>query len=242
MDNNSAAPSSPNPNPDQQQLLVSYLILRAGIGISAMALPLVVCVVGWFNSVSLQSSISAYYHVAPTRDIFVATLCVIGAFLLCYKGYRQEQFVHRGMGLAAIGVGMCPTWTKDCPNSPQCTMNTVQNILGGVHIFAAVVLMVLMAYTAFFLFTANQSKTQLSKEIKDRNAKWYRGFGCGIASVLALFVLRMIIYSVFLGGIPRDNTLFWVEFFAIELFGLAWLVKSHALGRLAAAWNLKPKP
>ena len=75
---------------EQRAMMVSYLNLRGAIGLFALLLPVTVVGVGLMLGEPQRSSISSYYHYAPTRDIFVAILCAIGVFLSCYSGYSDQ--------------------------------------------------------------------------------------------------------------------------------------------------------
>ncbi len=215
----------------QLSMLVSYLNLRAAIGLLAILLPIVVSIVGASLGEPIRTSISSYYHYAPTRDVFVASLCSIGVFLGCYSGYwhqdwrRNEVWIHKVMGVAAILVGMCPTFQDGITNNKYLVF------LSHVHIGAAVVLMVLMAVMAFWMFPLNQEATKLDKDEqiavtkKAFNAWVYRICGAVIATVLVFFGFHILLVP----KSPTDTTLFYVEWIAIWGFGVAWLWKSHLL-------------
>ncbi len=207
-------------------MLISYLNLRAAIGIFAILLPPVVYVVGYLSGTMLQPSISAYYHVDQTRDIFVAVLCAIGVFLFCYSGYPSENWVHKLMGLAAVGVAMCPTYTD------KYLMTQYEKNIAVAHLVCAVLLMVLMAFTALVLFPKNQNATPMADKTKLQNAWRYRICGIVIVAALGFYGLRLGYYALIQQDLPNDSTLYWVEFIAIWAFGIAWLLKSHLIGSL----------
>ena len=218
-------------------MLVSYLNLRGAIGLFAMLLPVVVFSVGVSLGQPMRTSISSYYHYAPTRDIFVAILCAIGVFLSCYSGYsrgnwyRNELWIHKVMGVTAALVGLCPTRQAGITQGPYL------EFLAHVHVFSAASLMIAMAVTAFWMFPINQDATKLSAEpardraIKRRNALIYRGCGLWIAAVLVYFG----VHTALADRSTNDNTLFFVEWLAIWGFGVAWLLKSHWLSSITAS-------
>lgn len=226
-----ATPIPVNKKDPKYSMLRSYLNLRAAIGLLAIALPISVSVVGWLTGEPIRTSISSYYHYAFTRDVFVASLFAIGVFLICYSGYdykdwrRNEVWLHRFMGMAAILVGMCPTFQN------KVTVGNYLIFLSHVHIGAAVILMVLMAVMALWMFPLNQELTKLDEDEqvaaakKECNAWVYRGCGFVIAAVLIFYGLYFLIARP---G-KTDTTLFYVEWIAIWGFGVAWLWKSHLL-------------
>ena len=72
-----------------KSLVFSYLTLRKTIGILGTSFPFVLYLGALIIfRTGIQSSISSYYHTGM-GDVFVGTLCVIGFFLLSYKGYKR---------------------------------------------------------------------------------------------------------------------------------------------------------
>jgi hypothetical protein len=199
------------------QILISYFNLRAAIGLCAMLLPLFTLAL---NGFVIQSSISAYYHINATRDIFVASLCVIGVFLLTYEGYTDERWVTNIMGLAAIGTGLFPTARDDL----STTWVSV------AHYVCAAILFLGMALLALEFFPRNQSVTPLSTPTKRFNGIIYQL--CGAVILFALGVLVGCYVTLGEAQIKNSTILFWVEFVSVEAFGVAWFWKSHALFRL----------
>ena len=74
----------------KKNILSTYFTLRAGIVVLSVALPVALYVGGlWHGVPGLAESMSAYYgeHAGALRNVFVGTLCAIGAFLYLYKGF-----------------------------------------------------------------------------------------------------------------------------------------------------------
>ena len=67
-------------------LIMSYLLMRVLIGVSAVLLPFALILVNRALGHGLSSSMSGYYY-TPMRNIFVGSLCAIGVFLISYDGY-----------------------------------------------------------------------------------------------------------------------------------------------------------
>jgi hypothetical protein len=212
-------------------LLLSYLNIRAVIGALAILLPPLVLILNW--NPKIQSSISAYYHVSATHDVFVAVMCAIGLFLFSYNGYSDEWFLHKLMGLGAIGIGLCPTAFFDDKN----VLHT--NAFATIHNISAVVLFAGMAVMSFFFFARNQDASGLSKKHKAFNAKIYQICGGIIAVVGLLFGLRIIYFLMIGSPVPRDSSLFFVEWISIWSFGVAWFLKSHIIFRILQNRGIK---
>lgn len=111
------------------QLVFSYLTLRKLIGIGGMLLPAVIAVFPSRPSkyYGFEFSISDYYY-TDRGDFLVVILCVIGAFLITYKGYsRMEMALTALAGICGIGVAFVPTG-KACE---EC-LYSVHNSDGGL--------------------------------------------------------------------------------------------------------------
>ena len=87
---------------------VSYLNLRRCIGVLGIALPFILRI-GSAIFPPDPYSVSAYYYSAM-RNILVASLCVLGIFLLTYRGYdKLDSRITNVCGAATIGVALFPT-------------------------------------------------------------------------------------------------------------------------------------
>src|SRR5689334_4933137 len=76
---------------EQNLIEHTYFGLRWGLGIAAFLLPLVTRLgERILTDHSLPKSISGYYHTGM-RNYFVATLIVVAAFLILYKGYSHWE-------------------------------------------------------------------------------------------------------------------------------------------------------
>jgi len=87
---------------------LSYLNLRLFIGIFGVALPFILRI-GSAVFPPDPYSVSAYYYSAM-RNPLVASLCVLGAVLLTYRGYDPlDSWITNICGGSAIGVALFPT-------------------------------------------------------------------------------------------------------------------------------------
>jgi hypothetical protein len=137
---------------DPLSVALSYEILRNGIGVLALAFPIVMLVGGGLGDI--QSSLSAYYHFSPAapaqygagimRDAFVGMLCAIGSFLFFYRGHSlQEDLALNLAGISVVLVAFMPT---DWPSiaAPSTT------VAGTIHWVSATVFFVMIAYVCIF--------------------------------------------------------------------------------------------
>jgi hypothetical protein len=139
-----------------EKLVFNFRTLRLIIGALAFAFPCaVIALTG-----TITTSISASYHEAETRDMFVGFLFIIGALLVSYKGHKvvvangrgsklwvlakryQEDLVSLVGGLAAIATAIFPTTCN------TCTPDTIGRIhtTGAVTMFLAIVYFSLIAF------------------------------------------------------------------------------------------------
>lgn len=137
---------------DPLSVALSYEILRNGIGVLALAFPVVMLVGGGLDHI--QNSLSAYYHFSPAasgqygagamRDAFVGMLCAIGSFLFFYRGHSlQEDLALNVAGISVVLVAFMP---MDWPSIAA----PVTTVTGTVHWISATVFFVMIAYVCIF--------------------------------------------------------------------------------------------
>src|SRR5271165_5226138 len=93
----------------QDPLVLSYLAMRKAVGIIGFSLPFVLAIGGFLAlHAKLQTTMSDYYYTGM-RNIFVASLCAIGIFLMSTRGYdRRDEIAGRMASAFAIGVALLP--------------------------------------------------------------------------------------------------------------------------------------
>lgn len=208
--------------------IFSYRSIRRAIGYLAISLPIMLVSLSFiaFFDTEPQHSISHYYY-TNLREIFTGTLCVVGLFLIRYKGHDNVSFWKNDRqltniaGIMALGVAFFPT-TPDCPSQKIYTLIPCNaKWLGILHYGFAAVLFLILALLAINVFTIGQkNKANVPKSMIDEN-NIYRFCGYSIL--------------VFMIAIPFDlfeyATLVF-EALSLFVFGVAWLIKGRALGQL----------
>lgn len=202
---------------------LSYLELRAIVGVIGLALPFVLSIGGVIAGVSFPDlSLSIYYH-TPMRNWFVASLSVIGVFLAGCRGYdRRDEIAGYIAGFCAIVVAFVPTVG---PGQPEDTV-------GLLHYGFAAALFLTLSYFCLALFRLTSHPGSETPQKRSRNVVY---LVCGIimlASIAAIGILALIAY--FSQHAFWPNSGFWLESAAILAFGFAWLTKGEAI--------LKDKP
>ncbi len=205
-------------------LVVSYLGVRRAIGAVGLLLPVVLGPVGWLIfGVPLQENMSSYYH-TPLRDVFVGSMCAIGIFLFCYRGYdRVEDWTANFGCLSALGVALCPLDAASDPLHQKSILGYLHSLSGGV----------------FFLTLAFYSLYHFPRSDADRGEaaphEGYRTFVYRTSGIVIL--LSMLAMGTYLFLIPTElkrrcnayHFLFWGEWLAVWAFAAAWLTKGRAI-------------
>jgi hypothetical protein len=195
------------------------------IGWLGMGLPPGVALFGaLLSGHGIQRSISAYYYTGA-RDVFVGVLVSTATFLFAFRGYtdtNEDRIAARVAGVGALGVGLVPT-------TPIDRVATVaENVAGGVHHLAAVIMFGAYVYFARSLFTRSDQDALPPEKLK-RNA-WYRR----LANAMLVCLLSIAAYQGLRGlelapaMLDRLNPVFWLEWIAIWAFALSWLIKAGA--------------
>jgi hypothetical protein len=205
-------PSAEPPN----DLVISYLALRRAVGIIGMALPFVVALGrAILDRPVLQATVSDYYYTVM-RDVFVGSLCAIGAFMMSYRGYDEKDWVAgRCAAVFAVGAAFFPTAPENAA--------PLARVIGMVHLACATGLFITLA---IFCKLFRKSKGLRTRQKDQRNLIY------GVCGLTILACIGLIfVYAVFLMQTPlaRFQPIFWLEALAIVAFGVSWLIKGETL-------------
>lgn len=208
--------------------VISYLTLRRAVGISGMALP-VILVIGSFtfgDCREIQNSISSYYH-TNMRDVFVAILSATAFFLFAYEGYEKKDHITGNIAAVfALGMAFFPESATE--PLPPCIKETMENpVVNGVHYFSAAGFFFTLSYFSIFVFTKrgdNPTKMKLKRN------KIYRI--CGFIMIACIVLIAA--YSVCSNNdgcktIKPINPIFWLETLALWAFGFSWFTKGGVI-------------
>ncbi len=162
--------------------------------------------------------------------VFVCTLCVLGGFLITYKGKSLwESRVSNVAGYCAFGIASFPTRFsgfrsgKNSANEYIKILVDITKFWGGVHFVFATTLFVCFVLFCLVFFQQPDEKYTGIDELKFRRRKRiYKVCGVGIFTSIILIALfnfvipqkGLFIYSTFI----FETTGLW-------FFGIAWLVK-----------------
>ena len=197
-------------------MTATYFTLRTGLAVTALLFPLLLFGLGRRAGVSLLSSMSAYYHEAATRNVFVGVLFAIGFGLWAYKGFRRiENWALNAAGVFALGIALVPTSLCRGQDCPRYTL----------HGTFAVLFFVCIAYVA--IFRAVDTIRLLEQKKGANAAAWFRAAYrvLGVAMV-GLPGAAAIVSTVLQRGDEESTRVFWIEFAAVYAFAAYWIVKS----------------
>jgi len=225
------SPNQPSP-PRRPDALISYWQLRQLIGILGLTMPLILPLGTKLirGSGVLEPSISHYYY-SIMHVAFMAILCMLGSFLITYRGTSKHQTLERIVatiaGLFAFGVATFPTrfeGFQDAEHSQfiALILHDLEDVPNWVntlhHIFAATLF---SSFAVFCLFFFQDSDTGVHDKKKKRRNNLYKI--CGILIVLSMLAIVVVTFVFKSWDFP--NSTFVFETTALLPFGLSWLVK-----------------
>lgn len=185
----------------------TYLSLRRLLALTGFLFPVVLLGIGWLTRTEVQSSMSAYYHVAQARDFFVGGLFLVAGLLASYRGYSPaENMILNAAAVLAMIVAIFPT----------C------DTCGAITLHGAAAVGFFIAIACVMVFCSNQTLQHL--EERERSAYRKRYYACaavmlgGISAALALN---------WLGEFKE-----WVlaaEWIGIWAFSAYWMIKTSEL-------------
>ena len=200
-------------------LVISYLTLRKIIGLLGISFPFVLSLGAViFFQTGLQSSVSKYYHTGMGA-VFVGTLCVIGFFMLSYKGYdRRDDLAGDLACIFAVGTALFPT--HQTPDA--------KDVIGYIHFAFAGLFLVTLIYFSLFLFPKTDPEIQPTKKKLLRN-KVYKVCGYLMSICIVLIVIYYLLPDAVASAIEGYKPVFWLEAIAVVAFGISWITKGEAI-------------
>lgn len=202
----------------REHVFSTYVNLRYGLAAIAVALPVVVYLVGIADGIPLQDSISAYYWAsgaadAPARVWLVGGLFAISSGLYLYKGFTTAENI--ALNLAAIlGIGVAVF-----PMEWQCGTECGKY---SIHGFCAVSMFVCLAYVMGF--RAHDTLRLLPAE---ENLARYRAIYAGLAVTMVASPVSAFVLNSLVG--TSTTYVFFIEAAGIWAFAAYWWFKSGEL-------------
>ncbi|MEO6734429.1 MAG: hypothetical protein ABIN01_24625 [Ferruginibacter sp.] len=226
--------NSPNPQQPNYEVM-SYYLLRQLIGILGIALPFILTFgAKYFGHCNeAQPSISHYYY-SITHIVFVGVLCVLGGFLITYRGKTKfENYTSNLAGAFAFGVAIFPTnfngFVGEGGTSCQFIKLTTSNndivpaYIGRLHFGLAALLFICFVIFCLKIFQELDDISQAGYK-KQRRNRVYKI--CGYAIMASIVCIAGItFYNDKTGKDIWPNYIYWFETTSLLPFGISWLLK-----------------
>jgi hypothetical protein len=213
--------------------VLSYYTMRRAVGIIALTLPfalafgsILASLIGPNNALPqplFERSISDYYY-TPMRDYYVGALFAIGTFLACSRGYdRHDEITGYLAGAFAFVVALVPD-----VNPYHYSHNRYNDSLGRIHLVAASLMFLVLAYICLVLFRKSDPGRPLTRRKRDRNQVY---LVCGLVIITCMSMMIPLAYRPLHTLLWPTGILFYCESVALVAFGVAWLVKGEVFLR-----------
>ena len=226
---------SPTPAPTPQKrpdALIAYWNLRLFIGILGLIMPFILPLGTKIirGSGVLEPSISHYYY-SIMHIVFMAILCMLGSFLVTYRGTSRhrvwEKITSITAGVFAFGVATFPTAFEGFADREHNQLialvlhdlDDVPHWVDVLHHFLAATLFT--SFAVFCLVFFQDSDTGVHDKKKKRRNNLYAI--CGILIVISMLSIVTVTFWMKSWNFP--NSTFVFETTALLPFGLSWLVK-----------------
>ena len=214
--------SKDDPN---QPLIISYLTLRKAVGILGFMLPIVLLIGNMILSEckDVQNSISDYFY-TKMGYVMVGTLCAVGLFMFCYKGYElKDTIASRVACVFALGIAFFPTTGPDRSTTCNFLQRNGDHWVSTFHNIFAALFFLTLAYFCLVLFVKTSGHP--TKRKKERNVVYKI---CGYI-ILACIVLLFLYFKIDkLQEMLKDyKPILILEALALWAFGISWLTKGE---------------
>jgi hypothetical protein len=178
----------------------------------------------------LKESISHFYY-TYAGPLFTGILITVAVFLFSYKGYDDkgkkqkiswitDRWVTLSMGIAALGIVVFPT-TLENPTTDNLYIFGAQPMAGRIHLFFAAVFFLLMVVLCLVNFRRQSEEKDFGKDKYDLVFRL-----CGYSMLICIAAIAL---NFKFEWVMDGNFTFWMEAIALQIFGIAWLVKGRIL-------------
>lgn len=197
--------------------------LRCFIGGLGMALPVIVLILSLAFGYGFPDSISATYFIPSCVAPFMMILGSAGILLMCYRGYNiVDNLLNTAAGVFAWCVCLFPCAAQ---SGNIGTFQITASVSDTIHMFSALLFFGILAYNSLFQFTKGVPEPTTNK--KKRNIIFRI---CGIGMIASFILLPLTTYGI----ITLPHVVWWMEFFALQFFGVSWITKANCIPFLFA--------
>lgn len=217
------------PKKDNDDYILSYLILRQLIGILGLCLPFGLLLGNKLlgSTVWLQPSISHFYY-GYMHIAFVGVLCVLGALFITYKGKSKiENKISNCSGVFAFLVALFPTKYCGFIGNNYITTSVWKDWFNYIHFGSATLLFICFAFFCLKIFQESDEGIAEAKfdYKKKRRNKIYKTCGWGIIASIAMIGGATLYENIYNPTTFTTYATFIFETTALLFFGNSWLLK-----------------
>ena len=238
----------------QAHIYNTYITLRVGLFFVAAAFPILLWLVGRWNGIDLQSSMSDYYfafaptnsklRIFPGRVVFVGLLFALGVALILYRGFTKlENWLLNLAGVAALVAALfpmqAPHYCDNCENVPISFYWHWVHPVAGVFVFGCLFAVAVRCTKETQKFLTDPQKTFF---------QWTYWIIAGLM-ILTIALAGGIALAVYFKITDRmifffnEKWIFYFEAIGLLMFAAYWLVRSIELSISQAEWSkLTGKP
>ena len=212
----------------QKHFFSTYLNMRYGMAIIAVAFPPLLYIIGRFYGIEWQTSMSHYYiahpdmdeNVFPVRKWFVGILFALSSLFYLYKGFSDKENIALNLAAVfALGVAIFPL------GEPGQWIT--------IHGVCAVSLFACMVFVSRRTCTEETLKYLEDEILKVKFRRKYMWAGIG----MILFPAIAYLLNMFL---DESKFIFLVEALGIFVFAYYWWTKSDEMSVSGAEkWALQ---
>jgi hypothetical protein len=240
-------------------LTFDYPTIRLVIGLITLFLPWVV----WLRAGQITPSISWSYY-TDARDSFVGMLCIVGAFLISYKGHQYEltddqvepfwhwvqQFwqgaiafriweKHHEEDVVSWVGGIGALVTASVPTNLCFTYGCPSDPRAIYHYLGAAAVLATTVYFCLIAFMDRAREKLAAGDHAARQPLYANPIQLRVYcyAFCGWSIAALLISLVLLSLLQIDtprNTTFWLEAVSLELFGMAWMVASQKIPGVAS--------
>lgn len=241
---------------DNPNYYLDQRFLASLVGVTAVALPIVLFSGTWFGT-CFYDSISHFYYAQFLGGIFLAALVFIATFMIAYRGDNPRESRYATIaGICTLLVALFPTEGRGCeltefsgralvdftrtggadfvtitPVTPDTAYFQLIPFARYLHYGSAAILFSFLAYYCFRVFTRVIAAEQRQEDHQLSSVKRTRNHIYRLSGTAIVIAMLAMFAKLVFGGNwqwwDQYNVTFFLETLALWAFGVSWIVKGR---------------